>query len=197
MERDCVYRRMRHDLEDSSIDDRLAPGEVVLWRGKPVWKAFVFRTWPLTIFGSILVLAVLWYEGIVFTTEVADILALVGIPFSLIALYMAVGHFLVTAREWRNTEYLVSERQVLIQHGILRPSVAMYSILGMPHTLLEMHGEDIGNIMFKPPKGEGYGPQPGYQTMWPYTPDYIVGFLYIHQPDEVQKIIEKARQGGR
>ena len=35
---------MRHDLDDSSIEERLAPGEVVLWRGKPVWKAFVFRT---------------------------------------------------------------------------------------------------------------------------------------------------------
>jgi hypothetical protein len=188
---------MRHDLDDSSIEDRLAPGEVVLWRGKPVWKAFVFRTWPLTIFGAVLVVAVLWYEGLVFTTELADIMAFVGLPFIFIALYMAIGHFLVTAREWRNTEYLVSERQVLIQHGIFRPSVAMYSLLGMPHTLLEMHGEGVGNIMFKPPEGEGYGPQPGYQTMWPYTPDYVLGFLYIEQPDKVQQIIEKARLGGR
>ena len=59
------------------------------------------------------------------------------------------------------------------------------------------YGEGVGNIMFEPPEGEGYGPQPGYQTMWPYTPDYVLGFLYIEQPDKVQQIIEKARLGGR
>src|SRR5438552_1208663 len=91
----------------NTIDSRLAPGEVVLWRGKPVRRAFVFRTWPLSIFGAVLITAVVAFETIIFTTEAPDILAVVGVPFSLAALYMAVGHYVVTAREWANTEYLV------------------------------------------------------------------------------------------
>ena len=35
----------------------------------------------------------------------------------------------------------------------------------------------------------GYGPWPGYQNMWPYTPDYLLGFLYVRHPEEVQKTI--------
>lgn len=182
-------------MNDSTalLDARLAPGEVVLWRGKPVKRPFVLRTWPLSIFGGVLVAAAVAFEVIILSTEAPDLLALVGLPFSLAALYMAVGHFYVTAREWRNTEYLVSERQVLIQHGIFKPSISMFSILGLPHTTVEMQGPEVGNLMFKPREGEGYGPSPGYQTMWPYTPDYVLGFLYIQDPQAVQALIERAR----
>lgn len=179
--------------QSDSLDERLAPGEVVLWRGKPERRAFVYRTWPLSIFGGVLVVAVLAFETIVLTTDAPNLLALVGIPFALAALYMAVGHFFVTASEWENTEYLVSGRQVLIRHGIFRPVISTFSLLGLPHTIVEMHGEDIGNLMFKPREGQGYGPYPGYQTMWPYTPGYVLGFLYIRDPEEVQRIIEKAK----
>jgi hypothetical protein len=178
------------------LDARLAPGEAVLWRGKPIRHAFVFRTWPLSIFGAVLVLAAVAYEIIVLTTDAPDLLAVLGIPFALAALYMAVGHFFVTAREWQNTEYVVTERQVLIRHGIFRPAIATFSLLGLPHTLVEMRGADTGNLMFKPREGQGYGPYPGYQTMWPYTPGYVLGFLYIHDPEKVQKIIERARGSG-
>jgi hypothetical protein len=169
----------------------------VLWRGKPEHNPFVFRTWPLSIFGAALVLASGAYEVVILTTDAPDLLALAGAPFLLIALYMAAGHFLVTSREWRNTEYLVTERQVLIRHGIFQPSLTSYSLHGLPITIVEMRGPDIGNLMFKPREGQGYGPYPGYQTMWPYTPDYILGFLYIRNPHHVQQLIEQARWGER
>jgi len=177
----------------NDLDSRLAPGEVVLWRGKPERQPFVFRTWPLSIFGAALVLAAVSFEVTILTTEAPDSLALVGVPFLLAALYMAVGHFLVTAREWRNTEYMVTERQVLIRHGIFQPSLTIYSLHGLPHTIVQMHGSDVGNIMFKPREGQGYGPYPGYQTMWPYTPDYVLGFLFVRDPQHVQELIEQAR----
>ena len=52
----------------------------------------------------------------------------------------------------------------------------------------------IGNGMFKPREGQGYGPYPGYQTMWPYTPDYILGFLFVRNPHHIQQLIEQARR---
>jgi hypothetical protein len=180
-----------------SLNAFLAPGEVVLWRGKPERRPFVFRTWPLSIFGVALIVAALFYEVIVLTTEAPDLLALPVLPFLLVALYMAVGHFLVTAREWANTEYVVTERQVLIRHGILTPTVTTYSLHGLPLTTIEMRGTDTGNLLFKPREGQGYGPYPGYQTMWPYTPDYVLGFLFIHDPQHVQQIIEQAQRPGR
>ena len=48
----------------------------------------------------------------------------------------------VTRREWENTEYLVSERQVLIRHGIFQPSLTQFSLHGLPNTTVEMYGTD-------------------------------------------------------
>jgi hypothetical protein len=176
-----------------SLDARLAIGEEVMWRGKPVRRAFVYRTWPLSIFGGVLLLAALSVETAMLSTNAPVIVVLVGLPFVLAALYMLVGHFIVTSLEWENTEYMVTGRQVLIRHGLFRPTVTMFSILGLPHTIIEMRGPNVGNLLFKPREGQGYGPAPGYQTMWPYTPGYVLGFLYIEDPARVQELIEKAR----
>lgn len=178
-----------------TLDSLLAPEEKVLWRGKPVRRAFVFRTWPLSVFGLLLVVSVLCFETVVFNTEAPDSLALYAVPFGLAGLYMLAGHFLVTSSEWTNTEYMVTESRVLIRHGVFSPAVTVYSLLGLPHTEIEMHGKDVGNVMFKPRQGEGYGPWPGYQTMWPYTPGYLVGMMYIENPQTVDRIIEAARRG--
>ncbi len=171
----------------------LAPGEKVLWSGKPELKLFVLRTWPLSIFGAVLLVAIIAFETTILTTEAPDFLALWGVPFALAGLYMVVGHFLVTYREWGHIEYMLTESRLLIRHGILSPAVAIYSLLGLPHTLIKMQSQDVGNIMFEPREGQGYGPWPGYQTMWPYTPGYILGLMYIRNPQHVQQAIEKAR----
>ena len=178
-----------------NLDAQLAPGERVLWRGKPERNAFVLRTWPLSVFGLVLIVAAAIYEAVIFTTEAPDSLAVWGAPFALGALYMLVGHFLVTYREWRQTEYVITDSRVLIRHGVLNPTLTVYSLLGLPHTVVEMRGQDVGNIMFKPREGQGYGPWPGYQNMWPYTPGYLLGFLYVRNPQEVERVIEAARRG--
>ncbi len=186
--RPAVIRRQ----EATDLDANIGPGEHVLWRGKPERKPFVLRTWPLSIFGAALLLSAIIYEVVILTTEAPDILAYWGIPFTLAALYMIVGHFLVTTLEWRNTEYLITDSRLLISHGIFSRMLTIYSLLSLPHTTLEMRRPDVGNIMFKPPEGQGYGPWPGYQTMWPYTPGYLVGLMYIRNPQRVQQLLENA-----
>ncbi len=179
---------------NTHLEANLAPGERVLWRGKPVQRAFVWRTWPLSIFGGVLIATVVAFEAVILTTEAPDLLAVWGVPFALAGLYMAVGHFLLTYREWLNTEYVVTEQRVLIRHGIFSPVLTIYSLLGLPQTTVEMRGDGVGNIIFRPQQGHGYGPWPGYQMMWPYTPGYLVGLLYIRNPDEVQRLIETHRR---
>lgn len=180
---------------NADIAGDLAPGERVLWHGKPEYGPFVWRTWPLSIFGAILLAAALTFEVVVLTTEAPDVLAVWGVPFTIAAIYMAGGHFLLTLREWRNTEYLVTNSRMLIKHGVWSPKLTTYSLLSLPHTQIVMHSSDVGNVMFKPPDGEGYGPAPGYRTMWPYPPGYLLGLMYVRDPQQVGAIIESARYG--
>lgn len=190
-----VHAARTNETTDRELTLYLAPGERIVWKGKPEHDPFVYRTWPLSVFGAVLLISVLAYEITILTTEAPDLLALAGIPFVLVALYMAFGHFLITSREWRNTEYLITDSRVLIRHGALSPTVTTYSLLGLPHTVVEMRGANIGNIMFKPREGQGYGPYPGYQTMWPYTPGYLLGLMYVRDPEKVRGLIEAARKG--
>jgi hypothetical protein len=180
---------------DADLAGELRVGERVLWRGRSEREAFVRRTWPLSVFGGALLAAVVAYYAVVLTTEAPDLLAFWGIPFALAALYMLVGHFILTRREWSNTEYFVTDSRVLIRHGIFSPRLAGYDLVGLPHTQVIMYGENTGNVMFKGPFGQGYGPPPGYQTMWPYTPGYVLGFMYVRDPHGVQALIEAARRG--
>jgi hypothetical protein len=161
---------------DTGLAGELRVGERVLWRGKPEREAFVRRTWPLSVFGGALLAAVVAYYGVVLTS-------------------MLVGHFVLTRREWDHTEYLVTDSRVLIRHGIFSPRLASYALVSLPHTQVVMHGDNIGNVMFKGPFGQGYGPPPGYQTMWPYTPGYVLGLMYVRDPHGVQAVIERARSG--
>jgi hypothetical protein len=179
----------------TELDAYLAPEEKVLWRGKPERKEFVFRTWPLSLFGALLIMSVIAYETVILTSDAPRWLVWWGVPFALAGLYMAVGHFLVTSYEWRQTEYLITPSRLLIRHGIFSPKVTVYSLIGLPHTQVRMHGENVGSILFEPREGEGYGPWPGYQNMWPYTPGYLLGLMYVRHPQEVQKVIERARRG--
>lgn len=179
---------------NTDLDAQLGPGEKVLWRGKPEQRPFVLRTWPLSIFGALLIMSVVAVETVVLTSEAPDWLAWWGVPFGLAGLYMVAGHFLLTYYEWRQTEYVVTESRVLIRHGVFSPRLTTYSVLGLPHTEVRMYSEDIGNILFKPKEGEGYGPWPGYQNMWPYTPGYLLGLMYVRDPVEVQRVIEAARR---
>jgi hypothetical protein len=178
---------------NTDLNAHLSPGERVLWRGKPDRAAFVRRTWPLSIFGLVLLVSAVSYELVVFTTDAPDFLALVGVPFFFAALYMLVGHYFVTSREWQNTEYLITENRLLVRHGALSPDLRVYSLAGLPHTVVEMRGKDVGNILFEPQQGQGYGPWPGYQTMWPYTPGYLLGLLYVRDPHTIQGLLERGR----
>ncbi len=179
----------------ADLADELRAGERVLWRGKPEREAFVWRTWPLSVFGGALLAAVIVYYGVVLTTDAPDLLAIWGVPFAIAAIYMLGGHFILTSREWANTEYLVTDSRVLIRHGIFSPRLTSYSMVSLPHTQVVMHGDNIGNVMFKGPFGQGYGPPPGYQTMWPYTPGYVLGLMCVRDPRNVQAVIERARSG--
>lgn len=178
---------------DADLANELRAGERVLWRGKPVREAFVWRTWPLSVFGVVLLAAVVAFYVVALTTEAPDLLAIWGVPFTIAALYMLGGHFILTNLEWNNTEYLITNSRVLIRHGIFSPRLTSYSLGSLPHTQVVMRGVNLGNVMFKGPFGQGYGPAPGYRTMWPYTPGYVLGLMYVRDPVSVQAMIERAR----
>lgn len=106
------------DLEYMQHHPTLAAGEAILWRGKPKKSAFI-ATKSLTL----MPIAIVWLciDSTVFFS------AFNGgpwflIPFMLLHLmpvWLWLGSMITAGRRWKNTNYYVTNRRIIIQGGFL------------------------------------------------------------------------------
>lgn len=108
------------DFEYNSHYPMLAAGEAILWKGKPKKGAFIASR-SLTL----LPIAVVWLcfdsmlIGQIFDGG-SD--ALILIPFTLLHLmpvWLWLGSMLTAGKRWKNTNYYVTNRRIIIQDGFL------------------------------------------------------------------------------
>ena len=95
----------------------LLPGELLLWEGSP--RQGLWVTWfdaPLVLVGFVL--------SLVGIGELFGRSAAVGIPVSIVGLYLFLGQFFVDARVRRSTRYVLTDRRSLVVRRWPRPSVS-------------------------------------------------------------------------
>lgn len=107
------------DMEYMQRHPALAAGESILWRGKPKKSAFI-ATKSLTL----MPIAIVWLcvdSTLIFSAFSSD-----GpwflIPFMLLHLmpvWLWLGSMLTAGRRWKNTNYYVTNRRIIIQGGFL------------------------------------------------------------------------------
>lgn len=106
------------DLEYNSHYPTLAAGEAILWKGKPKRGAFI-ATKSLTL----LPIAIVWlcFDSVL----IGEIFSGGGntlflIPFTLLHLmpvWLWLGSMLTAGKRWKNTNYYVTNRRIIIQGG--------------------------------------------------------------------------------
>lgn len=111
---------MNYDDTYTGANPMLAAGEAVLWRGKPKRGAFI-ATKSLTM----MPIAIVWL-----CFDLTFIGEIVGsgsgmwfmIPFfalHLMPVWIWLGNVLTAGRRWKNTNYYVTNRRIIIQGGFL------------------------------------------------------------------------------
>ncbi len=109
-------------MEDTYTSEHpmLAAGESILWRGKPLKKAFVAKRCL-----SMMPIAIVWlcFDS-VFLMNIGDMggVGLFLVPFMLLHLmpvWIWLGSCLTAGRSWNFTNYYVTNRRIIIQGGIL------------------------------------------------------------------------------
>ena len=107
------------DYEYSGKNPVLAPGEAILWRGKPQKKGFI-ATRALTMAP----IAIIWL--ILDSSFIAASFGAGGpgltfmIPFfalHLMPVWIWLGSAITAGRRWKNTAYYVTNRRIIIQGG--------------------------------------------------------------------------------
>lgn len=108
------------------IASELEPDETLLWHGQPR-QGFLWRgsDWYFVPFG-LFWLAMTVYMGVAMLTSDEEGLlavALFGVPFLLIGLYLVPGKFFLDARARRRTFYGLTDRRVIIVSGLFSTTV--------------------------------------------------------------------------
>lgn len=98
----------------------LAAGEAVLWRGKPKKSAFVAAK-SLTMLPLAVIWLILDLNFLIPAFSGGEMLLFI-IPFfalHLMPVWIWLGSMVTAGRRWRNTNYYVTNRRIIIQGGIL------------------------------------------------------------------------------
>lgn len=121
----------------------LAPGETILWRGKPerghlLGPQDVFLI-PFSIFWC--GFALFWF----ISALQVGAFALFGIPFVCVGIYITVGRFFHTAWLRRNTAYVITTQKIIRRRG---KRIDMLDAKTMPSVHVTARMDGTGTIRF-------------------------------------------------
>lgn len=134
-----------------SIQFSLDRGERQLWAGVPR-QGLLLR--PADIF--LVPFTVLWagfavfWEASVVRQGAPLFMALWGIPFVAVGLYITVGRFLIDRRRRARTTYALTSERILIGSGLWAPEVKSLDLRTLSDITLQERRDGSGTITFGP-----------------------------------------------
>jgi hypothetical protein len=157
------------------IQNELAPGERLLWTGRPRGGVVFTATDAYRIPFSLLFLGVsVFWQILAFAWGGDPIFALTGVPFLLFGLYMNFGRFPLDARRRNRTYYALTDRRVMIISGLVSREVQSLSLRNLPNLVLDAKPDGSGTVTFgdKNPLTAMYGSFYGRVFLGPGVPAF-------------------------
>jgi hypothetical protein len=135
---------MMQDVEIS-----LLPGEHVVWEGRPLRHRVFRRTDLLLVPFSVMWcgFAVFWESGVLFSGA-PTFMALWGVPFVLIGLYLVAGRFVVRVVSSRHTRYTVTDHRVLVHSGWSGDRLRTQYLNALPPPVITERADGSGSLAF-------------------------------------------------
>ena len=195
------------DLAANSIESRLDPGEKLLWTGQPkqgvrlqpqdafmipfslMWGGFSFF-WEAGVLGLIH----LGNSNRPQTTPPL-FMAIFGIPFVLIGIYLIFGRFFFDAASRKKTFYAVTNQRLIILNSFLRFDLTSLDLDATSNLNLSERSDGSGDIVFGAAGSAVYSPGAGWpQSRRGYR---VPGFYLLPNAREVFDVIRSARTAAR
>ena len=127
-----------------NLRDQISRGEAVLWNGKKSVKVSVLEA----IFNPMLPFALIWlafdagFIGLsAFGGGFGDSMVFILVPFFLLHLmpvWLYLGGVITSAIKAKNTEYLITDKGIYIQTGIISKRVEMKPFTDLSHVSLNL-----------------------------------------------------------
>jgi len=169
----------------TQIQRELDTGERLLWSGMPKQGLQLRATdWfvvPFSLFWG--GFAILW-ETLVLVSGASPLMALFGVPFVFVGLYLIVGRFFVDARLRARTYYGVTDRRVLIVSGWFSRTIWSAGLADLGGLEFTEKADGGGTVSFGPaiihPFGFSDSAWPGRQRRGRRAFDLIAGVRDVH-----------------
>jgi hypothetical protein len=160
------------DPLENILSAQLAPGERLIWSGKPgAGIRFTFQDVFLIPFSLIWCGFVCFWETAVVSSHAPLIMKLWGIPFILLGIHLLIGRFFVDALSRSRTFYGISQDRILIVTNLLFRNVQSVTLRTLNEITLKEGHADSGSILLGPVRYSSSGP--GFARQSPPTLDSI------------------------
>lgn len=104
----------------SQRNPALAAGEAILWRGKPKKSAFIAsRSLTMLPIAVIWLIVDLGFVGASLLSADAPWFMIPFMALHMMPVWIWLGNTLTAAKRWKNTQYYVTNRRIIIQGGFL------------------------------------------------------------------------------
>ena len=160
----------RSEIEQA-LRGELVSGERLLWSGQPRQGLCLRPSDALMIPFSLLWggFAIFW-EVSVLRGGAPLFMALWGIPFVLVGLYMIAGRFVADAKVRRQTFYGLTNSRIVIVSGLFSRTVRSLELRALPEVSLREGSAGSGTVMFGRPSA--FGATAGASS-WPRSSDTV------------------------
>ncbi len=132
----------------------LAPGEEIIWQGKPASTIYFKKTEMIVMpfgIGNCCAIAYLYYL-LSRTGDVTTLDELKMLPFTIFALYTLFGRLTLDAYRRSKTNYGITANRILINTGIFSSTVHSILIDKLYKTEITNHKDDTGTITLYTPE---------------------------------------------
>jgi hypothetical protein len=165
--------------------------ETVRWTGEPP-TGFLWRSSDLVLLPFSLVWTgfALFWESMVITAGAPLVMALFGVPFVLLGVYLVAGRFVWDANLRARTRYAVTDRAAYIVVSGFRGVVRRYAGSGLDDVGVERNADGSGTLRF--------GPDPRTTKQGPRSTSFVPqnAFERIRDLDHAYDAVRAAAAGG-
>jgi len=194
----------------SPFESFLDPGEKLLWSGQPkqgvrlqagdlfmvpfslMWGGFAFF-WEASVLGLTRI-TTHTKQPVENAGGIPIFMALWGIPFVVIGLYMIFGRFFYDAALRNKTWYGITDRRLIILKSFFTSKVSSFDYATLSNLNLVERGDRSGDILFGTPS-----PMAGFaNSSWPGSGRYAVpGFYLLPDARQVFSRLQAAKQSAK
>lgn len=142
---------MERDLRDLGYEMKrhLDPGERIIWAGVPkqglmLTSKDVFLIPFSLMWGGF---AIFWETLVLAGGGFGYFMAIFGIPFVLIGLYLIFGRFFYDAAVRKNTTYVLTNNRIIIKSGILNKNIKSLDLRSLTNVTVDENANGRGTIL--------------------------------------------------